>query len=85
MANGHKRAERRLASAQSQRAAVFQPEFVEDLRFRVETNRKIALRVLDLVDSVLRDPFGRTRIEIDPFDLDEPAAAPLAALAEPLR
>ena len=32
-----------------QRAAVFQPEFREDLRYWVETDRKIALRVLTLV------------------------------------
>ena len=31
--------------------------FLDDLRWWVETDRKIALRVLDLVDSVLRDPF----------------------------
>jgi toxin YoeB len=40
-----------------QRAAVFQKEFLEDLRFWVDTNRKIAIRALDLVDAVLRDPF----------------------------
>ena len=39
------------------RVAVFHPEFLEDLRFWVDTNRKVALRVLDLVDAVLRDPF----------------------------
>jgi toxin YoeB len=38
--------------------AVFQPEFVEDLRFWVKTNRKVALRALDLVDAVIRDPFS---------------------------
>jgi toxin YoeB len=38
--------------------AVFQPEFVEDLRFWVETNRKVALRALAIVQAVLRDPFG---------------------------
>jgi toxin YoeB len=38
--------------------AVFQPEFVEDLRFWVETNRKVALRALTIVQAVLRDPFG---------------------------
>lgn len=37
--------------------AVFQPEFVEDLRYWVTTNRKVALRALDLVQAVLRDPF----------------------------
>jgi toxin YoeB len=37
---------------------VFQPEFREDLRYWVDTNRRIALRALDLVDAILRDPFG---------------------------
>ena len=37
--------------------AVFQPEFREDLRYWVETDRRVALRALDLVEAVLRDPF----------------------------
>ncbi len=37
--------------------AVFQPEFIEDLRYWVQTDRRLALRVLDLVEDVLRDPF----------------------------
>lgn len=37
--------------------AVFQPEFREDLRSWVETDRKIALRILDLIEAILRDPF----------------------------
>lgn len=40
------------------REAVFQPEFVEDLRSWVAQDRKVALRVLDLVEASLRDPFG---------------------------
>ena len=39
------------------RLAVFHQEFLEDLRFWVDTNRKTALRALDLVEAVLRDPF----------------------------
>lgn len=39
------------------RDAVFQPEFLDDLRYWVETNRKTALRVLDLVEAILRNPF----------------------------
>lgn len=39
------------------RDAVFQREFLEDLRYWVETDRRVALRALDLVESVLRDPF----------------------------
>ena len=38
------------------RVAVFHPEFLEDLRFWVKTERKTALRVLDLVEATLRDP-----------------------------
>jgi len=40
-----------------ERLAVFHPEFRQDLRFWVETNRRVALRVVDLVEAVLRDPF----------------------------
>jgi len=39
------------------RAAVFQSEFIEDLRYWVETDRKLALRAFDLVEAILRDPF----------------------------
>ena len=40
-----------------QRLAVFHPEFREDLRFWVDTDRRVALRALDLVDTALREPF----------------------------
>ncbi len=40
-----------------QRESVFQPEFREDLLFWVETNRKIALRIFQLIEAVMRDPF----------------------------
>ena len=42
----------------SSRVAVFQAEFRADLRWWVETDRKTALRVLSLVEAVLRDPFA---------------------------
>ncbi|MFL6258061.1 MAG: Txe/YoeB family addiction module toxin [Pyrinomonadaceae bacterium] len=35
----------------------FHPEFIEDLRYWVEADRKVALRALDLVEAVMRDPF----------------------------
>ncbi len=41
----------------AQRLAVFHLEFRQDLRFWVETNRKVALRALDLIEAILRDPF----------------------------
>jgi toxin YoeB len=47
-----------MAEGRRVRAAVFQPEFREDLRHWVETDRRVALRALDLVEAVLRDPFG---------------------------
>ncbi len=36
--------------------AVFHPEFLEDLRYWVETERKTALRILNLVEACLREP-----------------------------
>lgn len=39
------------------RDGVFHPEFRQDLRQWVQTDRKTALRVLELVEAVLRDPF----------------------------
>lgn len=41
----------------SERLAVFHPEIRDDLRYWVETDRKVALRVLGLIEAVLRDPF----------------------------
>ena len=39
------------------REAEFLSEFREDLRFWVETDRRIALRVLELIEAALREPF----------------------------
>ena len=44
-------------SPKDQRLAVVHPEFIEDLRYWVETDRRTAKRLLDLVEAVLRDPF----------------------------
>ena len=40
------------------RDAVFHPLFREDLRYWVECDRRVALRAFDLVEAILRDPFG---------------------------
>ncbi len=40
------------------RECFFQDEFRDDLRHWVETDRRVALRVLQLVDAVIRDPFA---------------------------
>lgn len=39
------------------REAIFQPEFREDLKYWVKTNRKVALRAFDLIEFIMRDPF----------------------------
>ena len=39
------------------RVAIFQPEFLQDLRFWVKSERSAAIRILDLVEAVMRDPF----------------------------
>ena len=44
--------------AAAKREAVFDPDFLEDLRYWARTDRKAAVRVLDLVLNVLRDPFA---------------------------
>ena len=40
-----------------ERDAIFHPDFREDLRYWVETERGTALRVFQLIEAVLRDPF----------------------------
>jgi toxin YoeB len=37
---------------------VFHPEVREDLRHWVDSDRKLALRCLDLIEAILRDPFS---------------------------
>ena len=45
------------AKVKGERLAVFHPEFIEDLRYWVEQNRKIALKAFDLIEAILRQPF----------------------------
>ena len=40
------------------REAVFHPEFIEDLKYWVKNDRKTALRVIKLIEDILRDPFA---------------------------
>ena len=40
-----------------ERQAVFQPEFLEDLEYWVQTDRKMALRLIKMVREILRNPF----------------------------
>ena len=47
----------RLALKTKKREAVFHPEFIEDLRYWVETDCKLALRAFEIIEAILRDPF----------------------------
>jgi toxin YoeB len=42
----------------TQREAVCHPEFLEDLQHWIESARKTARRLLELMKAVLRDPFS---------------------------
>jgi toxin YoeB len=39
------------------REAVFDKAFLEDLRYWIRTDRKMAVRTLEIVQDVMRDPF----------------------------
>ncbi|MFZ0707678.1 MAG: Txe/YoeB family addiction module toxin [Candidatus Korobacteraceae bacterium] len=53
-----------------EREAVFQSQFLNDLAYWVKTDRRAALRVLELVDAVLREPFaGIGKPELLGFEL----------------
>jgi toxin YoeB len=41
----------------SERKAVFHPEFREDLRYWVKTDRKIALRAFEIIEAIMSEPF----------------------------
>ena len=53
-----KKIKRKDAPIAREWVGVFHPEFVEDLRYWVQINRKIALRAFDLIQAVLRNPFS---------------------------
>ena len=44
-------------SKPTDRVAVISSKFRDDLRYWIETDRKVALRVLDLMAATLADPF----------------------------
>jgi toxin YoeB len=43
--------------SRQKREAVLHPEFIDDLRYWVKTDRRIALRALAIIDAVLGEPF----------------------------
>lgn len=46
-----------MAKSKIQREAAFQPEFIEDLKYWVKTDRKFALKAFDIVEAILKEPF----------------------------
>jgi toxin YoeB len=44
--------------AKTNRAAVFEPEFRQDIRFWIESDSKVALRIMTLVEDVMGSPFA---------------------------
>lgn len=52
-----KKASKPTAATSLQRESVFQQEFREDLRYWVEPDRKTALRIFQLLEAIIRDPF----------------------------
>ncbi|MEO7503148.1 MAG: Txe/YoeB family addiction module toxin [Gemmatimonadaceae bacterium] len=49
---------RRVVRERKVRALVIEPECLEDLRWWVDTNRKAALRIIELIEAIMRDPFS---------------------------
>jgi toxin YoeB len=46
-----------FALINKKRDAVFHPEFREDLSYWVRVDRTVAVRALDLIEAIMRDPF----------------------------
>jgi len=46
------------SKSKNDRLSVFRPEFREDLKYWVNSDRKTALRILEIVEAVIRDPFS---------------------------
>ena len=41
-----------------ERQAIFHPEFIDDLRYWVNEDRRIALKAFELIEAVIREPFS---------------------------
>jgi toxin YoeB len=47
-----------MAGKAKERIAVVSPKFFEDLSYWIQSDRKVALRILNLIEAVLADPFA---------------------------
>ena len=52
------RQDKTAGKSETGRLAVFHPEFIDDLRYWVERDRRIALKAFDLIEAILREPFS---------------------------
>ncbi len=43
--------------AKQRRDSIFHPEFQDDLKYWIKTDRKIALRAFEIIEAIMRDPF----------------------------
>ena len=46
------------SKARVERVAIFHPEFIDDLRYWVKQDRRIALKAFDLIEAAIKDPFS---------------------------
>ena len=44
--------------AKAEYLAIFHPEFIDDLHYWIKEDRRTALKALDLVEAVIREPFS---------------------------
>lgn len=42
---------------QKERVSVFLPEFREDLAFWIKTDRRTALKIFEIIDDIMKNPF----------------------------
>lgn len=45
-------------SRKKERESVFHPEFRDDLKYWIETDRRVALRAFDLIEAIMREPYA---------------------------
>ena len=45
------------SKSRKERISIFHPDFREDLTYWIKNDRKVALRILEIVEAIMRDPF----------------------------
>ena len=44
-------------SKEKERVSVFEKEFREDLKYWIKTDRKIAIKIIELIEAIMKTPF----------------------------